>query len=329
MEPKGPSKSMPNSEFKSAIDDLKEIQKDIPRGNLGKSLGKIEKGEIDTENPKEIPIESLKVQINGHVAFSLQEIWNGVKRDSPGGSLPPFDRSLEVFGVELESKIKDLPKDKTQTSYVLEFLKARTQQKLNQQVLDWYKFNRSRMSSIDPSDQDRSDANFKRYEFLLEERERYLPYGIVLGTVPSQLEAGVETAMDSMWGVLKIIPRIYSKQFHKQITGEELKKIARNSLPLIFKIAGLELGVFAKFRSNSRDAELEDFRLIDANGELKLDVVSSLTEGISAEDLTNPLRTGCPALVAHGSDGKSMMFELYDWIDKVADKFYFPLFTGE
>ncbi len=331
MNPKNPfEESQGIKPTTSGTEELRRLQKDIPRANLVPELRKLEEGKIGTKEARDQESDELKKEINGLVAFSIQEIWNGIKSEDGHDKYPGLKEWIsqnppgflavvhhQIFPATRE-RVLELVTKKRSAGEVLDFLKDSTLATFVEYMKRWYSYHENDQS------QTYSNKAFARYLKVIEERKRLQPTASQLEKVPTQIEAGILTAMDVIWGTFRSIAPLYGRQYKRFIKKQELFELAKNSLPLALKIASTELGVFIQLREFSQEEGMDALRIIEENGKLKLDLTEEALSKIKIENPAERLRTGCPAIVAKGSDGRSMMFEMHEWLFKIAEEFYFP-----
>lgn len=316
----------------SAADTLILLEKHIPKGDLNKELHKIRKGDINTENPEEAQLTAFKTEINGLTSFATEEIWNGITGINGQEGFLGFHDWLKKypFGVlSVQPTIKgqeihEFFQTKNPTE-ISKYLADATEDTLLVYAEKWYRFHKKRIASQTPEvlSKDISDLAFQRFEDIFPQRGKFMPASPGYETILSLVSSGMQSGMNFMWRTIVSLPRHYYEKFGKDISAAEFKSLMKSNTSLILKVASIELMVFSELVSISeKNGQL--LRVIEENGKPKLDLTETAVKALEIADSTSRLRTGCPALIAKGSDGRSMLYELYGWLSKIAEEFYIP-----
>jgi len=138
---------------------------------------------------------------------------------------------------------------------------------------------------------------------------------------------------------LRILPEVYTREYGRAPSKQEMKKLVQSALPLILSIAQLDVNTFgavihsispkmdtaALLSNRSHYFNPNVFMVIREKDKLSLEVRPECLDEI--EDLikdyeNTAIHTGCPALFVKGQDGKNVISEFYNWISKLYEKFY-------
>lgn len=333
---------MPNDSFKSR-DNIENLHKGIAYEDLNVEKKKI----INTaDSPVDATTESsqasLKTEINALTAILIESLWSRVsteiKTHKPGlfSSKAKYGGSRKSPRIFTEEEIEHIfIKENLRSRDIIAFLQSGA---LALITSEWDKLiKQMEAETKNPKEKNINNQAYSRLKKLLptispdfEER------GALRSITPTlHVERGINTALYTLWETLDILPKVYKQQFNRPMPKEKYVQLAKNSLPLIYAIAGSHLDIFSELQqkySIYRVIDLiEEDRLLPNvfyfSGEpdnLKLELKEEFFEKIEIPKNINNPRTGCPAIFSLGPNHKNVIAEMADWFINLAEKYYLP-----
>ena len=149
--------------------------------------------------------------------------------------------------------------------------------------------------------------------------------------------AGFGTASDLLVTLFAVIEPLYESQYGDRPTPEQFRNVAGSVESLAQYMATIRLDllgrVLREMRQNIEGVKIlatDNFELREREGkyhlEIKREVLKKIALGYLATpstDLANRKRTGCPALYAHGTEGKgNVISEMYGWYYSMVNEHY-------
>jgi hypothetical protein len=313
--------------------DFEKLHESIPLGDIKSVKEKITKGNISGNIPSNP--ESLKLEINAMTSFVTEQAWQFFKNHihaNPGNfiKLDFLDREeKKITGKEITEKelikcLNDPHLDAVSAGRILEDITTCT---ITEQINLWegQKLKEKKNGNRDPV--------FERYQMLLISRDQKIKQPEEISPA-IEIRRGINTAAETMWTVLGLIPSVYKRQYGKSISEEEYKIIAKRALSLVLQIAQLQVDVFAELRQTYISSEPEitktrylqdrSFKIIGEGDTLTLSLEDRVFEAAQKAKPRINLRTGCPAIFSHGSGGKNVIAEMYEWVLELNNKFFLP-----
>ncbi len=290
------------------------------------------KGKLDNLPPHVEKFEDRKkAEVNALIAIFIEEIWMKTLEEiklHPPGIIDTFGNPLTK--VQVTDKLSYAKDSKA----VANFLITRIKLSLVRQLSEWLEIRekawRDRMGMGD----DIKEKAFDRYKKLL------MIDGV---TEPlEQIRGGILTAINTTWGIIKVLPKVYEQQFQTSMQSDKFEKLAQNSLPLIYTLASSSLRVFLAMQWNFSKSEQqlidseevsdfhpERFTFRTSGEELYLELKPEFIEEAQPLSLGGDVRTGCPALYTTGPNRKNIIAEIFDWEIELAKEYYLPVLERE
>ncbi|OGI65007.1 hypothetical protein A3A95_02560 [Candidatus Nomurabacteria bacterium RIFCSPLOWO2_01_FULL_39_18] len=277
----------------------------------------------------------VKAEINALLAIFIEEIWlktlEGIKAHSPGlvrVAMP------DVFLPD--SVIKFLLSSLKNSKDVANFLMNNNKTFMKRVLVEWQQDKRKKRYDY-LSGEDLKSMAYDRYSKLL-----MLEGGVGGVKDPhAQIRSGILTAINTLWGTIKILPKVYENQFREKMPIDKFEKLANGSLHLIYALASSHIHLFANIESKYSDLNMLDsdeasdfkldkfyFRETDS-GELLIEIKPEVLSSVTPFVLDERDRTGCPAIYSIGSSHRNVIAEMHDWIIGLAKKYYLPVLQKE
>ncbi len=324
-----PDKSITNREIIEGLHDEAGIRKTDIRPFKHAFEGK---GDLKELPPNVERFEDRsKAEVNALVAIFVEDIWlrslEEIKLRPPG--------LARITGVSLSnSEISYTLSSAQNSEAAASFLVAGTKSFLQRQLSEWHKIRDAEWKAHMGQSGDLKDIAYNRYVQLLMMEGDKDPF--------TQIKAGMLTAANTTWGVIKVLPKVYEQQFQEKMPVEKFEKLAKNALHLIYALAGSHLGMFVGAEreyvktgiqiydtSNASDFDQAQFDFKDTNGELFLELKPHALSGVEPSAFKDDVRTGCPAIYAIGPSHRNVIAEMYDWEIGLAKKYYLPALEKE
>lgn len=278
--------------------------------------------------------DRMKTEINALIAIFIEEIWlktlEKIKQHPPGlARTTGYFRPLEI-NFMLESM--------QNSEQVANYLIFSSKVFLRKQLSEWYKIREQKFQSgigwggDDGSDfKDRAYDRYRKLLMIEDEKEPYM-----------QISSGILTAVNTMWGIIKVLPKVYEKQFKTKMPIDKFEKLAYNSLHLIYALAGSHLGMFIGIEkeyvksgillfdsSAANDFDQNKFDFKTKGEDLFLELKSKFLGGMQPIRTKDDTRTGCPAIYSIGPSHRNVIAEMSDWIIDLTKKYYLPALQKE
>lgn len=317
-------------------------QEDIPLVNLTREKNRVSLGDIGERRASLLNAERLKREINGLSAYAIEEIWCGIKGEDQEDSTqsmkewidqnPPgllrinSDSSIHVLDHQyLMEKFKDKSLDE-----IFRYIESKLNETFFYHMKKWHEFRNKRLSLRDIK-MTNGDQAFERYSEVIQERHKLRPFFIGASQIEHQIKAGMNNSVEIFTTVYDQIPKLFKYRFGAEVSETKYKEIITNSQPTLMKLASGELGNFSDLvnKSSLREGEKSLFVLVEKDGKLSIDLNLELVEEVESKPEEREVRTKCPALVAKGTDGRSMLLEVSKWISDIMEKYYFPRVVRE
>lgn len=166
---------------------------------------------------------------------------------------------------------------------------------------------------------------YRRYERLLREVVKH-------HTSPTRhMSQGINVGLRVVGSYFSHVHRAYQKRTGKQITANQAIEILLRSRHSIHLIAGMFVNTLNEMEHYMDDPAYnfalyddDSIVLVGEGDSLVLEPHPDALESLTAHSLEGTTRTGCPALIAKGSDGKSVIDGIFDWYMQMAEAYYFP-----
>lgn len=308
------------------------------RINIRKS-DEVEPSEINSLEARQAAIKKETVALT---SMFLPEVWQKIhewiNKHPPGlASFLPSTYGL-VFEPIDEVKGKTEHADSRK---VVDILNMHTSLVFQEFIRSWQLEQEEKLSQPNPALEERRKKAYERYKKILElgiSGVNNKRSGKGITSIEEHFIGGFNTARFMIWRLFKILPEVYEKQYGKPPGKTELVKLVRGIRPLVLVIAqsdrptlsSIELELSEPTADESIIPQQADFNpknfLILKQGEnfyleIKSEVLDE-TETLIRRLGNDPLRTGCPALLAEGAKGKNVVSEMYDWFAKLYEEFY-------
>ena len=316
---------------KKVIDDLhRDLQiREVELRSIKESVLRHSRREVEGFQK----IDRYKAEINALLAIFIEDVWlntlQKIEEHPPGlqeetGMGVKFLTDQSILSQIEVCKISD-----EVANFILQISKT----SFRQSCADWEEEMQKRREKIIKKElrEETKDMAYKRYLDLC-----------ISGAYPNfnSIESGINTALNTSWGIIKVIPKVFRQEFGRAPSPSELRKIYHNALPVIYALAGSHLQMFIQFRKAMAGIQYDETRFSydtfipkqfffrkDERGELFLEIKSEiLEESIKLKNKGDfyVAKTGCPAIYSIGPTHRNVIAEMYDWVIDLAEKYYLP-----
>jgi hypothetical protein len=187
----------------------------------------------------------------------------------------------------------------------------------------------------------RHHSNDKFWELYLSKLEltqqENLDFVYKLAYEKEHIDFAVRNAFFAYLSIIHLLPKLYRRQFGKEMQSEEFKLASKNALALIYKLSKFHFDVFRAFiyaSSQINHGVNKDLHVLKLDrfcfkDDLVLDLSkkANLQIKLEAEKLskkgklrTNQAAIGCPALSVELDPGLDLVKQGYLWVLAVLDK---------
>ncbi len=267
---------------------------------------------------------ATKIETAALVSLSAEDVW------------PRINRVIEEDQTDLKIDEQKLTKEPNLSrasvikSSVVEFLRRRIINSLMGWNIEKENIDNGPESDLESPEDKRKRKIYGRYkELLLLGLSNVVDAETRLPTVEPfrHLGGGFETAMIVISDIIDLLPRVFKKQFGRNPTDDEFKKLCQGAKPLVLIIAKGDTNLLDSFfttflGSYKSDFNENDFFLAQRGAEFILEINTEKLDILEDSFTLKPVdffRTGCPALVSGGTKGKNVISEIYDWYVKLYD----------
>src|SRR3989344_792560 len=172
---------------------------------------------------------------------------------------------------------------------------------------------------------------------ILEELQRrtYIDsQGKVQIPYPDRFREGLKNANTASWQSIHVLPHVFHRQRGQEVVFamEKYRHLANTNIAMLRHLANTQLQIFSaahgamRFGEDFPEFSPEFLTIIGENGAERMELQLFVAKHIAMfrDKITTSVATGCPALFAKASNGKDVVTALYEWILRIADKFFFP-----
>ncbi len=150
---------------------------------------------------------------------------------------------------------------------------------------------------------------------------------------PDRFNAGIDNSNMMSWESIHQLPYVHRRKFGEQSTfsSEQYQAIAKRNVSFLRHLAAAHILIFSAAHSAGRFPPFPAFspQFLTMTGEgdamrMGLDPCIEAHIEFRRDKIEATLATGCPALVAKASNGKDVVTAMYEWIQRIADRHFFP-----
>ncbi len=305
-------------------DTLRELYVDHPLESPKPVLKQWSKG---SERPLPTDRENIRREMIGVSAYFIQKIWQSaegiIAAHPPGASELIVDQRAQTF-----RRAPDIDRQRLNP-----FL-GQTPQEAMTVIYTWMANTlslgmREVWDGLERDDKEPVPSwdlkTFHRYQQLLSMGSKRVP------DAADHIRRGISVALRVVGSYFAHVDQAFQVREGRTITVAEAKQILTNSAQTIRLTAGMYVNTLNELDDLMSDPlgeeklyRADSIVLVGQGDDLRLEPASHLHRQLSELPAVPGQRTGCPALIAKGTDGKSVIDGLLEWYMSMADEFYFP-----
>ncbi len=262
-----------------------------------------------TEIREGAEINETKLDLMALTTIFIEEIWSGVAQEYRADTSAGLLKIAQMDEITLLSAT-------TTAEDTIESLKSCVEKIIQPHTAQW------REQRENTNVRDSNTHLYPAFKILL---KKYRPER----TVDGYMLRGFNTAIQTIFNVFRVIPKVYQCKFHTAISAAELRTIMRESKKLILLLSYMSLNGFVALQKiltatetqvYRQDYSAKDFAITSTGGKLALALDPILIAQLKDTLLElSPLTTGCPALPIIG--------EFFALAYDLAEAYYIPKFT--
>lgn len=285
---------------------------------------------------------ALKPERNGTVAALLDEVTDDVAEDRSRMFAAGAPSGLGKQDISPDPSYEDILiplSDEEIAANPLVVLHRYQRETIGYSIERWAQKQDARLAQTPPDELSVVDTRYLRLKEMINQGKQR---NIGDFQVTKFLRNGAGTAVNTMWGVIEVIPRVFEAQFDRRITGEEYDAVVCASSPLIQKLAmgnnALAIGLLDSLKIERERVPEEtprnpfvyfnpdDFVLDTRSGTPQLEIKREAYERFLASDEIPDeylsATTGCPAT-------RNLIPLLLKWTQDLARSYVYPRYPSE